>query len=218
MFRDLSNGGAHAHHVAPSETPSLATVIGLIMADNKLPLRRRRNVASALRLMAKAAGGAPEEIPANITVLRSRTAGFHPEHARVSRKRWQNAWSETAFALKHLGLTGTGTPLWVPLGRDWQRLLGSMCEAGLKDWHLGRLARCFSARGIGPEGVSDATLPLYRQALVEESRRIDPERVVRRTAQLWNKARQLVPGWPAIELMFSPPEMMTSFERSRISI
>ena len=53
MFRDLSNGGAHAHHVAPSETPSLATVIDRIMADDKLPLQRRRNVASALRLMAK---------------------------------------------------------------------------------------------------------------------------------------------------------------------
>lgn len=210
MFRDPSNGGARARQVALSETPSLATVIDLIMADSRLPLPRKRNIRSSLRLMAKAAGGAPEEIPANIAALRARTTGFHPEHARISRKRWQNAWSETAFALKHLGLTGTGTPLWVPLRRDWQCLLDAMREAGLKNWRLGRLARYCSTRGIVPEAVSDDTLLLYRQAFAEESERDDPERVVRETALLWNKARRLVPGWPATEFTVAVRGKQTS--------
>ena len=182
------------------EVPSLATAIDLFTADVSHTPGHRRRARSSLRLMAKAAGGPPEQIPANLAVLRSRTAGFHPEHAGVSRKRWQNVRSETASVLKYLDLTGPGVLRHKLVLPAWRHLLDGMRDAGLVDWHLGRLSRCCSALGIAPEGVSDATLLLFRQALVKESQRNDPDRVVRRTAKMWNKARRLVPGWPAVEL------------------
>ena len=189
---------------------TIAAVIELIAADTSLSPARRKNLLWGLNIIVKAAGRPADRIGVSLAVIDYLTTGFHPEHAGIGHKSWRNARSCTTFALKHLGLTSTGTPDWVPLLGDWRRLLDAMREVGLRDWCLGRLARYCSARGIGPEEVSDNTLPFYRQALVEESRRNDPDRVVRRTARLWNKARRLVPGWPPVELTVAIPSREVS--------
>ena len=191
--------------VSPTLAPqpkatTLAAAIELIAADASLSPPRRQNLCWGLNIMVKAAGRPAERIPASLEALRGLTAGFHPEHAGIGRKSWRNARSCAVFALRHLRRFDTAMPPRVLLLPGWQCLLDSMAGSGLRDWHLGRLARGCSAVGIVPEEVSDATLRLYRQTLAEESLRNDPDRLVRRTARLWNKARRLVPGWPAIEL------------------
>ena len=111
---------------------TLATVIELIAADTSLPPQRRQSTCWGLRVVVKAAGRPAERIPADLEILRFLTAGFHPEHAKLCRKSWDNAWSCAVFALKHLGLAGTGMLRRVPLLPAWQHLLDSMAEAGLK--------------------------------------------------------------------------------------
>jgi integrase len=197
---DLSSSAKILSAFLHQDTPSLADVRAWIAADETLPLKRRGNLLSALRKMAEAAGGTPEQLPASLAILRRRTAGFHPEHAGFSPKRWQNIQSEVLFAFRRLGLINPRRPCLVPFLPAWQSLWEAAASQGQLRWHLSRLFHFCSALGIPPEEISDATLAAFHQALVAESWIKDPDAHVRRTVWLWNKARRQVPGWPAVEL------------------
>jgi integrase len=194
-----TNSSSRISIPGPFQNPSVPTIADAqarIDADESLPRERRRRVRSSLNLMAKAAGGSPEQISADFDVLRRRTAGFHPKHADVSLKRWQNARSETAFAFRHLGLPKAAGRYLAPFRPAWQALWDAITDPQLR-WALSRLFHYASALGIDPADVTDETLRGMQAAMIQESLLRNPERTVRRTATVWNRAARTVPGWPA---------------------
>ena len=88
----------------PKDVPTLADAIARIVDDERLSVTRRRDMASALRSIARALGRPPEILPASTRWLQPRLERLHPEQLGISAKRWSNIASDAAAGLRHLGL------------------------------------------------------------------------------------------------------------------
>lgn len=188
----------HARHEGRPERanwPTFASLIEQINADQALAPRRRQDLASALRTVAKALGKSPEDLPANPASLRQRLVRFTPAMAGVSRRRWQNALSLVRAAFKHAGLTQVPGRSRTPLSAAWAELFRHISNPKTR-YGLSRFARYCSERGIAPEAVDDAVLEAFRNDLVERAVVNHPDEIHRNTCVLWNKARRTIPVWP----------------------
>jgi hypothetical protein len=178
-------------------SPTLADVSRRIFVDSGLSEKRRRDVCSAINTMAKAANGTLEELLADPMVLRRRTAEFHPAHARISHKRWQNVKADVIFALRRYGPKGGSSRLPLQFTPPWQHLADSTTDNRIR-WCLSRLFHYCSALGLEPSDVCQQTLVEFHKVLAQESLIGNPGELVRRTARVWNKAARTVPGWPTM--------------------
>ena len=146
----------------PAGWPTLATLLHRILADGTVPDRRRQDLASSLRTIAKALGRSLEELSANPKDLRERLNHFHPAAAGISPRRWRNVVSLLRSALKHVGLTRVPGRSREPLTPAWAKLFrllsGRRSQSGLS-----RFARYCSARGIAPEDVDDTIVDIFRR-------------------------------------------------------
>ena len=115
----------------PSAMPALPTLADLLVeigSDDALPLRRRQDVASALRRLAKALGRQPEEIRADPAALRVRLKSFPHSMAGLSAQRWSNMLSLLRFALNHAGLAHVPGRACTPLATQWAELFFQIGE------------------------------------------------------------------------------------------
>jgi hypothetical protein len=83
----------------PPATPSLATLRARILTDDRLPARRRGDLASALRVVAKAIGKPLEAIPAEPASIRPLLQGVTAAQRGHRPGRWRNIRSLVAAAL-----------------------------------------------------------------------------------------------------------------------
>lgn len=70
--------------------PTLAELRARVLADETLPLARRRDMASALASLAKALGQPAETVLADPVSLRPRLAGLTPAMVGLKPGRWRN--------------------------------------------------------------------------------------------------------------------------------
>lgn len=178
-----------------SALPTLADLLARISSDDSLPLRRRQDVASALRCLAKALGRQPEEIRADPAGLRVRLKYFPHAMAGLSARRWRNILSLLRFALDHAGLTHVPGRACTPLATKWAALFINIVEDRIR-YGLSRFMHYSSERGIDPEMVNDAVLAAFKTDLETDGLIEKPRQVHRATCALWNQATKLVPGWP----------------------
>jgi hypothetical protein len=83
-----------------ASAPSLADLLATLAASD-LPERKRQELGSAIRTVARALGQSPPNIPADARLLASRLKDVAPAAIGISRGRWNNIRSllRTALAL-----------------------------------------------------------------------------------------------------------------------
>ena len=179
--------------------PTLANLRDQMVADEGLTLRKRQDISSALRTLAKALRRPLEECPAHPGYLRERLKGFAPAMAGLEELRWRNVMSLVRFALKQAGLAHVPGRYREPMTPEWAELF---CQLeGPRTRHAwSRFARYCSVGGIGPEQVSDGVMNKFITDLENDSL-IERPRSIHRTACLvWNAARVDIPAWPKEQL------------------
>lgn len=178
----------------PKPRLTLADVEAAIRADEKLPLRKRQEVTSALRTLAKALDQPANNVQADPFYWRDRLAHFGPAKIGLSVGRWRNVQSLARFALDYTGCSPVGRRQ-EPLAAEWTEALALLAEEGLRRG-LATLARYCSGEGILPGEVNDDAVRDFLKFL-EATRLSKRFRSVHRTACLsWNRAVETVSGWP----------------------
>jgi integrase len=175
--------------------PSLADVLSAVSAAPNLTMRRRQDMASAIRVVARILDRPLELIPADPPLLRRRLAEIAPMAIGMTKQRWSNLRSLLTGAL---ALTRPMLPNRHPnvLSPAWQALHQRLPTKSCRT-RLSRLLHWLSCRGIEPVGVSRAHLEEFAGELCR-SMVSNPAQRWREAAWTWNRARRTVPAWPAI--------------------
>lgn len=84
----LMSSAAPSRSISTSPSNLADVLIAVARAD--LPERRRQDMASAVRSVARALGRSPEELPADPRLLSKRLAEVAPQSLGLSRGRWSN--------------------------------------------------------------------------------------------------------------------------------
>jgi len=184
----------------PAEQPTFATLRDRIAVDETLAPRRRHDLISALRTVAKALGRSMDDLPADPAQLRARLKNFAPAMAGLSPRRWRNALSLVRSALKHSGLTRVPARSRAALATEWADLFRHINNRRAR-FGLSRFARYCSFRGIAPGDVDDHVLNVFLDDLRGGALVRKPESIHRTVCALWNKASTAIPSWPDRRLM-----------------
>ena len=181
------------------EPITLAEVRRRILADPTLSLGQRRDIASSLNTLGKAAGRMLEAILASPPVIRDLIQHKTAAMVGASRGRWNNVRSHTCLAMLQVGLVVIPNRINAPPSEAWRALLGRVSGTG-PSAVLGRFARCCTRIGIEPPQVDDAFMAGHRADLIHRSLISDPETNFRETVLAWNSAVMDVEGWPSARL------------------
>ena len=173
---------------------SLADVLAALQ-DATLPARRRQEMRSALRTIARVLDKPLERIPANPRLLAARLCEVAPSACGISRVRWNNIRS---LACAALGLVQPMSP-----GRQrnalspaWSRLFEQLGSPDLMT-SLSRFLRFCSARGIDPDNVYSETFNQFRLFLADTLLK-KPGQVYARTVRAWRAAQAAIEDWPRL--------------------
>ncbi len=174
---------------------TLADLLAKIGADENIANRRRQDLCSALRTLAKALGRRPEEVPAHPGAIRERLKGFSPAMAALAPRRWRNVLSLVRAALEHAGLADVPGRYRLPLTPEWRDLYRYLNRKALQIG-LSRFLRYCSANGIMPDQVGDAVMNGFREDITKGGLVRRPREVHRSTCLLWNHAAETLAPWP----------------------
>jgi integrase len=186
------------HPFATADTPSFLDLLDRVTADEQLDPRRKADLRSAIKSLGQWLGTDLTAMPAHPRYLRERLADFHPAAAGVSAKRAANVRSAIAFALDRYGFGGRRSYL-APLSPAAQDLYDRLPDKFLR-CRLSRLLHYISAQGIAPEQMSDAVSGQFLAALERHSAIKHVRTTHQDACRAWNRARDLIPGWPDVEL------------------
>jgi hypothetical protein len=169
----------------------LADVLAAVR-NADLSERRRQEIASALRTVARALGRDLERVPANPRLLSELLREVAPLAIGVSPRRWNNVRSLVRAALALVQPMSPGRHL-NDLSADWKQLWQQLSSRRLK-MKLSRFLRFCSVRGIEPEAVTEASFTAYRSYI--DSLLKDPDAVFGGTVYAWRAARIAIDAWP----------------------
>jgi integrase len=193
---------------------TLADVAELLQAGSIFEGRRRGDVLSDLRALARITGRALETLPADLRRLRPLLDKVHPVQAGVSRKRLQNIRSSLVAVLRAVRFGPAVALSKTPIVPVWQTLLECLPREQDK-YALSAFFRYCSQQGLSPDDVTDEMVAAYYQYLLDHSLRADPKAVYQRTCRTWNAARRSIPDWPDVDLAvpsFRPPKITFPLE------
>jgi hypothetical protein len=177
------------------KAPTIATVMARIATDPNLTGRKPKDLAWALRSVARAMGHTPSDMPANPRYLSKRLDGFSPVMAGLSADTWQNVLSLTRFALRHVGIIKVPARQAERFAPKWTALVASMGRSG-DQIGLSRLARFCTAHGIDPESVNDSVFDAFLEDVTTNAVVRLPHKIHRRAAIIWNQMVQSRRNWP----------------------
>jgi integrase len=155
-------------------------------------------LTSALNGIAKALGMVAAEVPADPAWLRRRLQGVAPASIGISKKTWANTTSNAVAALKLVGMTKAHfarKQLDAPWQDLWVKLKGPEPQRA-----LGRFMTFCSRHSIAPCEVTDETVHIFAEAMMNASLRKKPDAALYHLAKSWNKAGLEIPGWPSVRL------------------
>jgi integrase len=180
--------------LTPASRATLADVIVLI-SQAEFPDRRKEELRSAVRTVARLLRTEPAAIAVDPAALRRRLEAIAPEAHGISRGRWTNVRSllTKALALVRPMMPGRSRQAILP---EWEAFTATLPFS--RTIRLVPLLRFLSARGRGPADVSVADLDSYRDAIMNDRLRKDPEKSWDRLVWVWNWCLHNVGGWPAI--------------------
>ena len=198
----------------PVEAPviTIRDVISRVDDSPALTKARKKELVSALRTLGQCLKAAPGDIPARPASLRKQMENAPFALAGVSRKRWEKVRNFTLVALRIGGFevmasrrTGGMT------SAEWARLV-SLLPRGRDSKGLSRFVSFCMAEGIEPSAVGISTFQRFWTALDEHSLVRNAEGVYRQTCMLWNRAGELVVGWPSLRVAVSSASLRYSME------
>jgi integrase len=172
---------------------SLADLLATLQASVR-PERKRQELASAIRTVARALGRSPEDIPADARLLANRLKDVAPAAIGISRGRWNNVRSlfRTALTLVQPISPGRNRN---DLSAEWAALSNNLSRSD--KIALSRVLRFLSARGIGPDAATEETFDEYRLHL-DQSLLKRPNQTFASTVRAWRRAEMTIAGWPQI--------------------
>ena len=129
---------------------SLAELRSRLLADETLPLARRRDMASALASLAKALGCPPETVSADPVSLRPLLAGLTPAMVGLKPGRWRNVLSLATAALAHFGIVVVQGRIREKPSPEWLTILDLLGTEAMARFHLWRFARDCTQLSIQP--------------------------------------------------------------------
>lgn len=179
----------------PLAARSLDQLCQAILAAPDLDPRKRQEVASALRALAKALRlpmASISTLPADLVRL---LKDFTPALAGFSAGRWRNAVSLTRFALAWAGLCTVPARFNQALSPAWAALIDQLNGPGDR-YKLGHLGRYCTAAGIPPVQVDDQVMSNFLSDLQTRSLASDPRRKHRDAAMAWNRIVAACTEWP----------------------
>lgn len=162
-----------------------------------MPARRRGEMLSALRTLARVLGRPLDAIPADPRTLAQLMSGVSPLVHGISPGRWANTRSLAGKALELVRPVMPSRQMSVLLP-EWKTLLDAV-EPAQRRYGLSAGLRWLSAQGIVPTAVTADDLEELRTALLETSLRSRPHEVWARFAHAWNAAATSLDGWPEVE-------------------
>ncbi|MCP8937345.1 site-specific integrase [Alsobacter sp. SYSU M60028] len=180
-------------------SPSRATLQTVLdaLAAADLPSRRRQDMASAVRTVAKVLGRAPAELAADPPALRRRLETVAPAANGMCPQRWKNVRSLLNAALAQVRPMLPGRSV-EPIGPEWLTLLEHVPED--RRIRLQPLLRVLTRDNIAPADVTLVHLEAYRDSLRADSLRRDPEGAWRALVWHWNFCAREVAGWPQLQV------------------
>jgi integrase len=182
--------------VRPGETPTIRDAIDKLRADQNLPSVRRRDLISSLRRIAAVLGWLPGQVPADMQWLRQKLMAEPAKRLGRTPKTRANILSNAVAAFAHAGVA-TRRPA-IARSPGWERLWGPLNpQARIA---LGSFTRFCSYHRIEPTNVSDQVVRNYREAVVLSSLRKNPDAAIKDLTTHWNRACDLVLGWPGQQL------------------
>jgi hypothetical protein len=177
-------------------TASLADLLTTLQASN-LPERRKQEIASAIRTVARALGRPPENIPAEARLLASRLKEVAPAAIGISRGRWNNVRALLRAALALIQPISPGRhrngllPEWLALSNELTSRSDKIA--------LSRVLHYYSAQGIGPNAVTEGNFDEYRLHL-DGSLLKRPNETFAMTVRAWRRAGGTIEGWPQVSV------------------
>jgi integrase len=195
MAKRTKQGTARTHPQPAID--NLARLLEVVDGDESLPVRRRRDLRSAFRTLARVLSEDLECLPADRALLRERLGTVHPALAGLSSKRWQNVRSELSFALGYVG--SPPRPRRLKLTRSWRFLYRKLPDKRLRNG-LSSFIRFCSEHGIPPTDVNDDVSREFRRYLEKQTFQRDPLRAQRQACRLWNEVSGVIPSWPKATL------------------
>ena len=180
-----------------SRAQTLADVLAAVDAAG-LAERRRQDMASAVRTVARLLGRAPEGIPADPRALGLRLKTVAPLAAGLSPGRWNNIRSLLRAALELIRPMTKGRST-TPLSPAWQALADRLPTRADRT-QLSRLMHWMSAKDIQPDVVTAEVLEGFRAELHFDSLLRNPEGTWSGLTWSWNRSVGRVKGWPQLRI------------------
>jgi integrase len=178
---------------------NLAEVIATVAEQPQLGDRERKELACACRTVARVLGLEPAAIDADPSSLRLRLKALPKAPDGLSPGYWRNTLSRLGKALHLAGSVSARRRSKTVVSASWKPLIAAVPDRYLR-CRLMKLARHCSAEGIEPDSVTDAVVAEFG-AVLHRSLAERPKQSHREVCLAWNRAAELVPGWPACKLV-----------------
>jgi hypothetical protein len=183
---------------------TVAEVLGLIDEWTDQTDRRRRDFRAALRILARASGRPLDAVHLSPETVRDLLGRNTAKSLHISDASLASYRSALRYVLRRLGLLPPATTARRELPPNWSALLDGLPDR-FSPMTLGGFAAFCAARSLGPREVDDAVLQAYAEHLREADIRVKAWDRARRVATVWNRAGDVVTGWPAHRLTAVQP-------------
>jgi len=173
----------------------MAEVLAMIDGDTTLRPQCRSDMMSAMRTMRRVLGTELSAVPTAPHLLRKHLEEACPARFGVTAARWCSVRSLVLGALIRAGVPALPGRSNESLSPEWARLSGLLPDAQMR-FRLSRFMRFCSTRQVEPGDVAPATFESFHEAVQSMSLAGKPKEIYRTACVVWNKAVDIVPGWP----------------------
>jgi integrase len=196
-------------HAPPAKPFSFAALILLIEADPTLDSTQKRDASSAVRRFAKYLKIDLDAF-AGVRAYRQRIDTFRPEQVGLKRRTWSNVRAELGKVLHRYGVVERYRPVPSDLAPDWKALREAACvlEKGCLRGLSPFIYFC-NRTGVAPQAVNECTVVDFLESSADTLRKMKRNRRHRFLCTGWNRAVDLVPGWP--EHRFAVPSFRNTY-------
>jgi len=202
-FTPTQKGPSHVPDTTSPTTllePSFTDAIRLIDEAPDLPDTQRQHWRCSLRRIADGLERPPELIPARWTSIRMQVAKLHHARLALTSKTLANHKANVRAALRWLGGEKGLPTRGAPLDERWAKLRDLIRDKSLRARLYG-LMRYASAKGIGPEQVTDGVIEAYLRYRAETTALGAGVADSRSIARSWNRCVDEIAAWPKFQLL-----------------
>jgi integrase len=179
--------------------PTLADVLGAVKRRRGLKKSRRRDLCSAIGLVAFWLGEDPAQIPCDIPAISAKLALKNARAAGLTNTRVNTIRSDFMAGVAASRLR-PGLPVAKPSpSAGWEKFMAEQTTMRAR-FGLSRLAHYASAKGLEPEEINGATLADFINDVRQSTLHRKPNDLHRKVAQIWNEVQQSRPGLQSVEV------------------